>query len=131
MYLFAVLEVLLPADLQQTLLLDGIGQRLEAELGASGGQRLDDPVETAWVSRSSSRGSWDCVMRSHWPADVVADEAEACGARLFLHGASESRLSRAGHRVGLVQDDDLKRWTGLPAAFRVETHLQKRLGLAP
>lgn len=60
MHLCGVLEVLLPADLQQTLLLDVIGQRFEAELGASGGQRLNDPVQTAGVSLCSSRGSWDC-----------------------------------------------------------------------
>lgn len=46
-YIFAVLEVLLPTDLQQTLLLNVIGQRFKAELGASGGQRLNDPEETS------------------------------------------------------------------------------------
>lgn len=34
-YLFAVLEVLLLADLQQPPLLDLVGQRFEAELGTS------------------------------------------------------------------------------------------------
>lgn len=50
------------------------------------------------------------------PADVVADEAEAGGSGLFLHGPSESSLSWRRHGVGLVQDDDLVRRTRLPAA---------------
>lgn len=48
------------------------------------------------------------------PADVVADEAEARGARLFLHGTPEGGLGCVGHGVGLVQDDDLKRRARLP-----------------
>ena len=43
-YLFGVLQVLLPTDVQQPLLLDPVGQGLEAELRTPGGQRLDDPV---------------------------------------------------------------------------------------
>lgn len=50
------------------------------------------------------------------PADVVADEAEAGGSGLLLHGPPESCLSWRRHGVGLVQDDDLVRRTQLTAA---------------
>jgi len=42
-YLFGVLEVLLLTDIQKALFLDLIGQRFEAKLGTSGGQRLNNP----------------------------------------------------------------------------------------
>jgi len=44
LYLFGVLEVLLCTNAHQPLLLDLIGQRLEAEFRTPGGQRLDDPA---------------------------------------------------------------------------------------
>lgn len=49
-HLLAVLEVFLLTDVQQTLLLDLIVERFEAELGASGGQRLNNSEQAERIT---------------------------------------------------------------------------------
>lgn len=63
------------------------------------------------------------ALTHSWPAYVVTDETEAGGARLLLHGPSEGGLSWSRHGVGLVQDDDLKGRTRLPAAKAAEQRI--------
>lgn len=67
------------------------------------------------------------VMTSQRPADVVTDEAEACGARLLLHGSPESSLSWSCHGVCFIQDDDLERRTGLPTDKEKKRRARKRM----
>lgn len=80
---------------------DGLGQRLEAKLGATGRDRGDDA------------------------ADVVADEAEPGRAGLLLHGATQGRLGGVRHRIRLVEDDQLVRRTRLPTDGLVKDHFSE------
>lgn len=49
-HFLAVLEVFLLTDVQQTLLLDPIVERFEAELGTSGGQRLNNSEQAERIT---------------------------------------------------------------------------------
>lgn len=56
------------------------------------------------------RETQDCTAGLDWLDDlgaIVASKREARSGRVNLHGASKSLLCRCGHRVGLVQNDDL------------------------
>lgn len=70
------------------------------------------------------RGACVHVELANLPTDIVADEAEACGARLLFHGSSESSLSSARHGVSLIQDDDLKGRTRLPTGQQHNKYTQ-------
>mmetsp|Transcript_6022 Transcript_6022/g.17226 ORF Transcript_6022/g.17226 Transcript_6022/m.17226 type:complete len:403 (+) Transcript_6022:22-1230(+) len=74
------LHPLLLADVQQPGLLELAAHQLEAELGASGVQRLDDL------------------------GDVIADDDEAGHVHELLHDAAQGRLRVVRHGVGLVQN---------------------------
>lgn len=129
LYLSAVLEVLLPADLQQTLLLNAVGQRLEAELGASGGQRLDDPVHTQQQSdgaAAEAHGIVWCIgadgwtfhpdRKLQWTLKGAAEYEAGLSAESLIHGRrmrvrltpSSFSLQQYKTRLGKRSGDALK-----------------------
>lgn len=71
----------------------GAVERLEAELRASAGERLDDP------------------------RDVIADDGKARRLGVRLHRSPKGRLCVRRHRIGLVQDDNLVRRARMPTAW--------------
>lgn len=87
------MQRLLLADLRQALKDLFPTQRFEAELGAARRDGLDNARH------------------------IVADQTEARCLALLLHRPSEGGLSRMRHRIRLVQNDNLKRGTGLTAVI--------------
>ena len=50
-------------------------------------------------------------MQRNRPRDIIANETEPRDARIILHDPPERGLGILRHRVGLIKDNDLVRWT--------------------
>ncbi len=70
-YLFGVLEVLLLADVEQSLFLDLIGERFEAKLGTSGCEGFDDPKDRTDTQRGQHHSHTLCLCVDY--SDASAD----------------------------------------------------------